>query len=430
MLCDSIGHRTRKTYFGNGGMEKPTEPTAGRGLSSIADALGDDASVVETVIADRERKLSGHVEPAWSVELQTILNRYDSEEERVERTGYATAFAPFVAYVKAELQAYMSACSLPMNDERLIEQCLSAYVERLLGIGLKTVVWELHVARQAGSLGDGDAKRQLRRYFELLATDEYRGHMYAKYPVLLRFVTQTTVHYIDFVKEMLDRVSMDRDELASFAGVGDDFRLEDMSIDRGDAHDGGRAVAMLTIGGRKIVYKPRDLHIHELFAGLVRRCERTKGFLPMRVSDVLTKSGYAYEEFVEHGTCEDARQVERYYTRYGQLLGLVWLLHGDDMHHENIIASGEYPMVVDFETIATNHVTMDMPDGTDATSAYPRYCGIRWHPPVCCRRKRRCRPTVHPSTSAPSKPVSRRCPASSRPRWDWTPPMPITRGTP
>lgn len=54
----------------------------------------------------------------------------------------------------------------------------------------------------------------------------------------------------------------------------------------------------------------------------------------MRVSDVLTKSGYAYEEFVEHGTCEDARQVERYYTRYGQLLGSVWLLHGDDMHHE------------------------------------------------------------------------------------------------
>lgn len=341
-------------------------PLRDEDYQGIADALGDDASVVETVIADRERKLSGHVEPAWSVELQTILNRYDSEEERVERTGYATAFAPFVAYVKAELQAYMSACSLPMNDERLIEQCLSAYVERLLGIGLKTVVWELHVARQAGSLGDGDAKRQLRRYFELLATDEYRGHMYAKYPVLLRFVTQTTVHYIDFVKEMLDRVSMDRDELASFAGVGDDFRLEDMSIDRGDAHDGGRAVAMLTIGGRKIVYKPRDLHIHELFAGLVRRCERTKGFLPMRVSDVLTKSGYAYEEFVEHGTCEDARQVERYYTRYGQLLGLVWLLHGDDMHHENIIASGEYPMVVDFETIATNHVTMDMPDGTGA----------------------------------------------------------------
>lgn len=303
-------------------------PLRDEDYQGIADALGDDASVVETVIADRERKLSGHVEPAWSVELQTILNRYDSEEERVERTGYATAFAPFVAYVKAELQAYMSACSLPMNDERLIEQCLSAYVERLLGIGLKTVVWELHVARQAGSLGDGDAKRQLRRYFELLATDEYRGHMYAKYPVLLRFVTQTTVHYIDFVKEMLDRVSMDRDELASFAGVGDDFRLEDMSIDRGDAHDGGRAVAMLTIGGRKIVYKPRDLHIHELFAGLVRRCERTKGFLPMRVSDVLTKSGYAYEEFVEHGTCEDARQVERYYTRYGQLLGLVWLLHG------------------------------------------------------------------------------------------------------
>ena len=127
-------------------------------------------------------------------------------------------------------------------------------------------------------VGRGDAKRQLRRYFELLATDEYRGHMYAKYPVLLRFVTQTTVHYIDFVKEMLDRVSMDRDELASFAGVGDDFRLEDMSIDRGDAHDGGRAVAMLTIGGRKIVYKPRDLHIHELFGRIGEAMRTDEGF--------------------------------------------------------------------------------------------------------------------------------------------------------
>ena len=72
-------------------------PLRDEDYQGIADALGDDASVVETVIADRERKLSGHVEPAWSVELQTILNRYDSEEERVERTGYATALPPSCA---------------------------------------------------------------------------------------------------------------------------------------------------------------------------------------------------------------------------------------------------------------------------------------------------------------------------------------------
>lgn len=138
-----------------------------------------------------------------------FLNRYDSEEERVERTGYATAFAPFaVAYVKAELQAHMSACSLPMNDERLIEQCLSAYVERLLGIGLKNRRMGI-ACRASGRFVKTAMRSDNCGDIEPLATDEYRGHMYAKYPVLLRFVTQTTVHYIDFVKEMLDRVSMD-----------------------------------------------------------------------------------------------------------------------------------------------------------------------------------------------------------------------------
>lgn len=175
----------------------------------------------------------------------------------------------------------MLACSLPMNDGRLIEQCLSAYVERLLGIGLKTAVWESHIACQTGSLDGGDVKRQLQRYLELLATDGYHGHMHAKHPVLFRSVTQTTVHYINFVEEMFDHVSMGHNELVSFASVGGDFRLENISIDRGDTYDDGKAVVILTIGGRKVVHKSRDLHIHELFAGLVRRCKRTKGSLPM-----------------------------------------------------------------------------------------------------------------------------------------------------
>ena len=230
---------------------------------------------------------------------------------------------------------------------------------------------------------------------------------------------------------MLDRVSMDRDELASFAGVGDDFRLEDMSIDRGDAHDGGRAVAMLTIGGRKIVYKPRDLHIHELFAGLVRRCERTKGFLPMRVSDVLTKSGYAYEEFVEHGTCEDARQVERYYTRYGQL-SRHWYgsLHGDDMHHENIIASRGISDGRRFRDDRHEHVTHGHARRTDAD--------IRVSTILRDSLASSCLLPAKTAMSADGTSVDisafetgeQTMPGIVASRWDWTPPMPITRGTP
>lgn len=40
------------------------DPLRDEGYQGIADALSDDASAVEIVTADREWKLSGHVEPA------------------------------------------------------------------------------------------------------------------------------------------------------------------------------------------------------------------------------------------------------------------------------------------------------------------------------------------------------------------------------
>ena len=49
--------------------------------------------------------------------------------------------------------------------------------------------------------------------------------------------------------------------------------------------------------------------------------------------------------------CRDMDEVHRFYMRQGVYLALLFALEATDFHHENLIAVGEYPVLIDLETI-------------------------------------------------------------------------------
>jgi lantibiotic modifying enzyme len=55
-------------------------------------------------------------------------------------------------------------------------------------------------------------------------------------------------------------------------------------------------------------------------------------------------------EVVEYLPCQNQEEIKRYYQRAGQLLCLLYVLGANDCHNENLIACGEYPVLVDLET--------------------------------------------------------------------------------
>ncbi|WP_181160739.1 type 2 lanthipeptide synthetase LanM [Bifidobacterium sp. UTCIF-39] len=278
--------------------------------------------------------------------------------------GYLNAFMPFVAYAHQKLSdAFDNAICMANNEHAgtVMEQCLIALGSRLLNIGLKTLVLELNRERMNGHLSGEDSHARFAAYTRIAAQPEYRTALFDRYPVLARMLTQATNYFITFVSEIVRRVDDNAMELATLLHTEAPLRLESMELDGGDSHDHGRTAAMLTINDSKVAYKPRNLSIHTMFADLTHACERHAGFLPMHVPGILDKGTYAFEEFVAKRDCTTEDEVRRYYTRFGQLLGLVWFLHGNDMHYENIIPCGEYPQIIDYETIATNYVMMDLP---------------------------------------------------------------------
>lgn len=119
-----------------------------------------------------------------------------------------------------------------------------------------------------------------------------------------------------------------------------------------DPHDGGRTVAIVRFAsGLRVVYKPRPVGLEAAFHHLVawwnERADRLALFAPR----VLDRGAYGWMEFVAHEACPDHQTASRYWERAGALIALADLLDATDLHHGNVIAHGEYPVLVDLETL-------------------------------------------------------------------------------
>ena len=121
---------------------------------------------------------------------------------------------------------------------------------------------------------------------------------------------------------------------------------------RSDPHDGGRAVSIVTLpGGRQLVYKPRSVDMEHGLGELLawaNACGFSQRFRPVAL---LRREGYGWMDHVGAAPCAEPAQIVAFYLRAGGLLCLMSLLQGTDFHHENLIACGDQPVVVDAETL-------------------------------------------------------------------------------
>jgi lantibiotic modifying enzyme len=112
-------------------------------------------------------------------------------------------------------------------------------------------------------------------------------------------------------------------------------------------------VAIVTFAcGLKLVYKSRPLGMQAAYEQLLFWLNQSQAFpLKFKTLKVLDRNQREWVEFVEHQPCLDQAAVKRYYQRSGMLLGLVYGLSGIDCHSANLIANGEYPVLIDTETL-------------------------------------------------------------------------------
>jgi type 2 lantibiotic biosynthesis protein LanM len=196
--------------------------------------------------------------------------------------------------------------------------------------------------------------------------------LFQKYPVLGRIIGTTIDFWVKSTGEFLQGLYSD---LSAIQQLFIDTKSEKLIVNKvieiktglSDGHNQGRSVISLTFeSGLKLIYKPKDLGLDQAYNQLLTWCNQqwqqkyaqssTSEFLDFKITKILNRGHYGWVEYIEQKPCENEISAHNFYQRSGILLCLLYVLRANDCHHENLIAQGEYPVLIDMETLMHNEV--------------------------------------------------------------------------
>lgn len=154
----------------------------------------------------------------------------------------------------------------------------------------------------------------------------------------------------DFRVELFSRLEQDISAIAEIFFAGEmPARISDITWDGADFHAHGRCALKIETDCGVFYYKPRISDMDALYCQIVRTWFSDITDVPQ----CLFRDGYSYVAEIRETGVESEQEVGEAYFHYGALLALFQALGSSDMHCENLIMRGTFPVVVDMETMLT-----------------------------------------------------------------------------
>ncbi|PEB54355.1 hypothetical protein CON65_03535 [Bacillus pseudomycoides] len=244
-----------------------------------------------------------------------------------------------------------------LTDELLYNLC-----SRLTLVAAPSFTLEMHIDKLLNKLEGQNPKERYKNFINNRLTNINDINETLKdYPVLVRLLITYTENWINFISESVERFYKDKTEIEEVFQMSFDHICK-IQGGLSDLHRKGKSVLVFHFkNGNKILYKPKPLGISKHFQELLSWINH-KGFdYPFPIQKIMNKHEYGWEEFIDTKDCKYPSQVENFYYRQGGYLGILYLLEATDFHYDNIIASGEYPVLIDLESLFHHraHVSKD-----------------------------------------------------------------------
>lgn len=220
----------------------------------------------------------------------------------------------------------------------------------LAGMITATLVREMHL--RGDELPGETPEARFASFAESLRDPVTAVRLLSRYPVLAREVVEELTTWVEVRATFTERLLAALPDLADLLGVETVALndIADVSFGAGDTHNGGQTVAIVELAdGHKVVYKPRSIAVERHFYDLVAWLNARGMTHPLRQLKVLDRDSHGWTEFVAEAPCADTEAAGRFFWRQGACLALLHMLRAQDMHVENLIAAGEYPVFVDLE---------------------------------------------------------------------------------
>ena len=176
-------------------------------------------------------------------------------------------------------------------------------------------------------------------------------HLYGHYPELFSTIKCLVKDAKEYYFEILSHIEDNYDLICQIFFNGAKEKLKKIGFNAGDSHNHGKSVIFLKFDEHQLVYKPRALSsektLNELFALLSSYSKKV--YLPQ--IKLVDFKDFGVMEYLEERKYSSIKEQVAYYNNLGKLLAILYCVNATDCHFENIVSVGEYPFLVDAETV-------------------------------------------------------------------------------
>lgn len=325
-------------------MDPDTTDTTGRASYAAADETDDLESVLASTAPTR---------------LGVGVTIYGCRYDRVPFSGLIARFAGHYVRMLHERLAGLPTADLiydslaPSAWESLTENLATA----LVSTSHRVLIHQLDESRRGSQLRGATPEARYDYYSDdMLRQASYLRFLFSEYPALGRFMVRCSRNWVVATTELLSRLVADLPVLGRNGFLsGQDASVTAIRTGLGDPHNDGRSVAKITFsGGGEVMYKPRPLDAEDLYRQAVAHFAHLNPAIDLRAMRLVKRDGYGWCEFIEHQPASSRPGVRQFYYRIGACLAILLYLGAVDVHMENVIAHGDFPVPVDLETILQN----------------------------------------------------------------------------
>jgi len=299
----------------------------------------------------------------WYQVLATVLTTKtgpDSDTNIVGATGLRKPLYPFLNWAEDRIDEWREVYDAEWGSLR--PSLLERVSDQLFAVAYKAFVLEANILRIRGDRDVTSNERSFVDQFAQAAAQNrrYVQRLYLTYPALARLMAATLLHWWENTQELFDRLQADAGRIETCVLRQPLGVLQSIEDSLSDPHDGGKRVLILRVsGGQKLVYKPRPAQIDVAYQRFVEWLNAAGVTSRLRVLRVIAGDDYGWMEFVDAEPLPTAAAACQFYMRHGIHLAVLYLMKATDFHSENIIASGDQPMLVDLETLMHGDVKLD-----------------------------------------------------------------------
>ena len=264
----------------------------------------------------------------------------------------------YITFVKIAENMLLDSCKENViflsNKMKILEDFELKAFKKIADCSIRMLIMEMNFCKMEGNLKGDDPESEYRDYLNnWLKNKKYFWELLYAYPALTRLLIDVLNDLVDFYTGILENYSNDKEDICKVFNIKTS-KITYFNVGGSDSHTHGKSVAIIAFDdGHKLVYKPHSLEAEIRYQEFLQWLG-DKTALGMKFYKIIDRKSHGWEEFVTYTSCVCDEELKKYYMRLGLIICANYMLNVYDVHNENIIASGAYPVVIDAETLLKN----------------------------------------------------------------------------